>query len=115
MCSVWKIATSGPGELCVTIGGLLPATDYCYVGRARDGAGNQDANTVERCVTTPAADCVDYDTMVQKLYIAICQFSKRQMTWFRRMQRSGIEIHWIDALLDEDDRLKRALEAIRLA
>ena len=56
-----------------------------------------------------------YETMVQKLYTAICQFSKRQMTWFRRMQRSGTEILWIDALLDEDDKLKRALEVIRLA
>lgn len=58
---------------------------------------------------------MNYETMVQKLYTAICQFSKRQMTWFRKMQRSGIEILWIDALLNEEDRLKSALELIRLA
>ncbi|HOK98266.1 MAG: tRNA (adenosine(37)-N6)-dimethylallyltransferase MiaA [Bacteroidales bacterium] len=37
-----------------------------------------------------------YDEMVEKLNIAIHQFSKRQMTWFRRMERQGIKIHWID-------------------
>ena len=49
---------------------------------------------------------MDYETMVQKLYTAICQFSKRQMTWFRKMQRSGTEIHWIDALQDDETKLK---------
>jgi len=58
---------------------------------------------------------MDYETMVEKLYIAICQFSKRQMTWFRRMQRKGTDIRWIDAQLDDEHKLKRALEAIRLA
>ncbi len=33
--------------------------------------------------------------MFEKLYIAICQFAKRQMTWFRRMERQGISIHWM--------------------
>jgi len=66
-------------------------------------------------ITLYVTGAMDYDTMVQKLYIAICQFSKRQMTWFRRMQRKGTEILWIDALLHEDDKLKRALDLIRLA
>ncbi|ALO14277.1 tRNA dimethylallyltransferase [Salinivirga cyanobacteriivorans] len=42
---------------------------------------------------------MDYDTMVERLNIAIHQFAKRQMTWFRRMQRKGVEIHWIDGYL----------------
>ena len=40
-----------------------------------------------------------YDEMVQQLETAIHQFAKRQMTWFRGMERRGCPIHWIDALL----------------
>lgn len=40
---------------------------------------------------------LDAETMFEKLNIAIHQFSKRQMTWFRRMERNGIIIHWIDS------------------
>lgn len=36
------------------------------------------------------------DEMFEKLNIAIHQFSKRQMTWFRRMERQGFVIHWVD-------------------
>ena len=36
-----------------------------------------------------------YNEMVDKLNIAINQFSKRQMTFFRRMEKRGIEIHWL--------------------
>jgi len=34
--------------------------------------------------------------LLQKLGSAICRFAMRQDTWFRRMERNGIEIHWID-------------------
>ena len=37
-----------------------------------------------------------YDEMVEKLRIAIHQFAKRQMTWFRGMERRGIEIEWVE-------------------
>ncbi len=37
-----------------------------------------------------------YDEMFRKLETAIHQFAKRQMTWFRRMERQGIKMHWID-------------------
>ena len=53
---------------------------------------------------------MDYKTMIEKLYIAICQFSKRQMTWFRRMERKGTNIHWIDALEDDDAKVKQAMQ-----
>ena len=36
------------------------------------------------------------EEMFEKLNIAIHQFSKRQMTWFRKMERDGFEIHWVD-------------------
>lgn len=38
---------------------------------------------------------LDYEQMVEKLGIAIHQFAKRQMTWFRGMERKGIEINWV--------------------
>ena len=38
-----------------------------------------------------------YDDMVAGLEIAIHQFAKRQMTWFRGMEKRGVEIHWVDA------------------
>ncbi len=53
---------------------------------------------------------MDYKTMIEKLHIAICQFSKRQMTWFRRMERKGAGIHWIDALQDDDAKVKQAIQ-----
>lgn len=39
---------------------------------------------------------MSYDDMVSGLEIAIHQFAKRQMTWFRGMEKRGVEIHWID-------------------
>lgn len=39
---------------------------------------------------------ISYEEMFAKLNTAIHQFSKRQMTWFRKMERSGFVIHWID-------------------
>ena len=40
-----------------------------------------------------------YDEMVSGLEIAIHQFAKRQMTWFRGMEKRGVAIHWVDASL----------------
>ncbi len=39
---------------------------------------------------------MSYDEMYRQLEIAIHQFAKRQMTWFRGMERRGLAIHWID-------------------
>jgi tRNA dimethylallyltransferase len=36
------------------------------------------------------------EELVEKLFVAICQFAKRQGTWFRRMERRGACIHWVD-------------------
>jgi len=40
---------------------------------------------------------ISYDQMFEQLNIAIHQFAKRQMTWFRKMERSGFNIHWLSA------------------
>lgn len=46
-----------------------------------------------------------YDEMLHDLEIAIHQFAKRQMTWFRGMERRGIRIHWIDALQEMEKKV----------
>ncbi len=48
------------------------------------------------------------DEMFKKLEIAIHQFAKRQMTWFRKMEREGTIIHWIDGHMSKDEKLNRA-------
>lgn len=48
-----------------------------------------------------------YDDMLKHLEIAIHQFAKRQMTWFRGMERRGVNINWIDALLPMDEKVAR--------
>lgn len=50
--------------------------------------------------------------MVEKLNIAIHQFAKRQMTWFRRMQKNGVKIHWIDGELSVDKKLSAILRLL---
>ena len=47
-----------------------------------------------------------YDEMFSRLEIAIHQFAKRQMTWFRGMERRGFKIHWIDATLPMEDKVE---------
>ncbi len=50
---------------------------------------------------------ITYAEMVHDLEIAIHQFAKRQMTWFRGMERRGFTIHWIDACLPLTEKLER--------
>ena len=53
-----------------------------------------------------------YDEMVKGLEIAIHQFAKRQMTWFRGMEKRGVHIHWIDALLPRDKQIEQIKELL---
>ena len=48
-----------------------------------------------------------YDEMFNRLEIAIHQFAKRQMTWFRGMERRGFTIHWINATLPMEEKIER--------
>lgn len=64
-------------------------------------------------VTLHAVGKLSYDEMFDQLYIAICQFAKRQMTWFRRMERMGMKINWIDGQLPMEKKIDFALEIIR--
>ncbi len=51
---------------------------------------------------------IDFDEMFEQLNTRIHQFSKRQMTWFRRMERKGIVIHWVNN--DDYGAVKRLIE-----
>lgn len=53
-----------------------------------------------------------YDEMVRQLEIAIHQFAKRQMTWFRGMERRGIPISWVDASLPMEEKVEAILSLI---
>ncbi len=50
-----------------------------------------------------------YQEMVAQLEIAIHQFAKRQMTWFRGMERRGFTIHWLDARMPVEEKIERVM------
>lgn len=65
-----------------------------------------------RYITDYLLGVTPYDDMVLHLNIAIRQFSKRQMTWFRGMQRRGFEMEMIDASLPMDEKRDRVLRYV---
>ena len=52
---------------------------------------------------------LSFDEMFRQLEIAIHQFAKRQMTWFRGMERRGFTIHWIDATLPMNKKVEQIM------
>ena len=58
-------------------------------------------------LTLYAIGQLTYEEMFAQLEIAIHQFAKRQMTWFRGMERRGFTIHWIDAALPLEEKLEQ--------
>ena len=50
--------------------------------------------------------------MFHQLEIAIHQFAKRQMTWFRGMERRGFTIHWLDACLPMEDKVEKIINLL---
>ncbi len=61
-------------------------------------------------VTEYVVGMTTYDDMFGKLETAIHQFAKRQMTWFRGMERRGVDIKWIDALMPTADKVAAIME-----
>lgn len=57
-------------------------------------------------VTLYVTGQLPYDEMVNGLEIAIHQFAKRQMTWFRGMEKRGTEICWVDGSLPRDEQVR---------
>ena len=63
---------SEPGATCVSVRGRIPDADDCWTVRARDRSGNADTNTIESCLTMPAAACLEYQDVIQPLFDARC-------------------------------------------
>ncbi len=76
----------------------IPAADLIYYGLEY------------KFVTEYLTGQTSYQEMFTRLEIAIHQFAKRQMTWFRGMERRGFQIHWIDATLPMEDKIERIKE-----
>ena len=73
----------------------IPAEDLIYYGLEY------------KFVTEYITGQLTYDEMFKRLEIAIHQFAKRQMTWFRGMERRGFTIHWIDALQPMEEKVSQ--------
>jgi tRNA dimethylallyltransferase len=76
----------------------IPAEDLIYYGLEY------------KFVTEYITGQLTYDEMFKRLEIAIHQFAKRQMTWFRGMERRGFTIHWIDAMQPMEEKVAQILE-----
>lgn len=83
------------------IAGLLkrgiPAEDLIYYGLEY------------KFVTEHLIGKLSYDEMFRQLEIAIHQFAKRQMTWFRGMERRGFTIHWVNAAQKMEDKVEEIM------
>ena len=53
---------------------------------------------------------ITYQEMFDGLNVAIHQFAKRQMTWYRRMEKQGIEIHWLDGYMPMYEKIEKILK-----
>lgn len=67
-----------------------------------------------RFVTEYVIGRITREEMFRSLEIAIHQFAKRQMTWFRGMERRGFTIHWIDAMLPIEDKVRQIIIKSRM-
>ena len=56
---------------------------------------------------------LSYNEMFKGLETAIHQFSKRQMTWFRRMEKNGTKIYWLDGYLTMEEKLSRVSNILK--
>ena len=64
-------------------------------------------------VTLYVTGQLEYKYLLQELEVAIHQFAKRQMTWFRGMERRGIHIEWIPFEWSTDDKVNRIIELMQ--
>lgn len=64
-------------------------------------------------VTEYVVGKTSYEDMFRQLEIAIHQFAKRQMTWFRGMERRGYTIHWIDAAQSMDEKVEAIMSLMK--
>jgi tRNA dimethylallyltransferase len=65
-------------------------------------------------ITQYLTGVINREEMFNLLNTAIHQFSKRQMTWFRKMEKEGIKIHWIDGNVPLEEKVERILRLANL-
>ncbi len=65
-----------------------------------------------RWLTLHAVGKISYDEMFDQLNTAIHQFAKKQMTWFRRMEKKGVHIFWIDGELNMQEKISLILQKL---
>jgi len=63
-------------------------------------------------VTLYLLNKMNYEEMARKLEVEIHRFAKRQMTWFRGMERRGIIINWIDGQLSDEEKVEKVLSML---
>ena len=88
-------------EIKTLLSSGIPAEDLIYYGLEY------------KYITEYTIGKTSYEEMFRGLEIAIHQFAKRQMTWFRGMERRGFDIHWIDAMLPMDEKVNAIKELIK--
>ena len=97
-----RLKTRLEGGMVDEIDGLLkrgiPAEDLIYYGLEY------------KFVTEYLIGKLSYAEMFQQLEIAIHQFAKRQMTWFRGMERRGFTIHWVNAARKMEEKVEEILK-----
>lgn len=67
------------------------------------------------CALYLQGKCQTRDEMVEKLFISIRQFAKRQETWFRFMEKNGVKINWLPPVQDKQTRIDAALRLVERA
>lgn len=85
-------------EICALIDEGIDPEDLIYYGLEY------------KYITEYVVGRLSYEEMFRQLEIAIHQFAKRQMTWFRGMERRGYTIHWIDATLPMEQKVEQILK-----
>lgn len=97
-----RLETGMVEEVKALLDSGIPADDLIYYGLEY------------KFVTEYIIGKTTYEEMYRSLEIAIHQFAKRQMTWFRGMERRGFTIHWIDAMMPMEEKVEEVLRLMRL-
>lgn len=97
-----RLETGMVEEVKALLDSGIPADDLIYYGLEY------------KFVTEYIIGKTTYEEMYRSLEIAIHQFAKRQMTWFRGMERRGFTIHWIDAMMTMEEKVDEVLRLMRM-
>lgn len=87
-------------EVKALLDGGIPPEDLIYYGLEY------------KYLTLFAIGELSYEEMFHQLETAIHQFAKRQMTWFRGMERRGFTIHWLDARMPTEEKVEKIINLL---